>query len=1030
MNLRPFYSALLAVILPFLMVEKSTACGYAYVSDCATTLNIEADGFNAGYNVSNCPYLGIFSNHNFGSVNSLSITRAESVTWESCSNEVLNAKFYYRIYQQTATPGSFSSISLPQASITNFGAYRTRYREDFVNINLLSGLSSGNYFIEVYFESEVSFNLGSGSVDNVIRKDNNGNYYRSSFTVGNGQGGTLDLSLTNQQNVSCNGNTDGSATVNVNNGTPPFNYIWSNGVTTATIGGLSPGVYGVTATDANGEMGTLNLVISQPAALQANLSSTDESSSSANNGTATVQPSGGTPPYSVSWSNGATSTTINGLDSGGYSVTVTDANGCVVTGSVLIAVSGTTPTNYCASKGDFPWNDWITNVTLNSIDHDSGKSQYSDFTTISTELNTGTSYTFSVENSFSWQTFDEYIKIWIDYDRDGLFEEPGELAYQGSAPAPPLGTPAELTNGTINVPSTADEGLTRMRVAIKRGAYPTPCETIPFGEVEDYTINIINGGPVVCSLTSSVTSLNCNNNGTALDPADDTFSFNLLVNGNGTSAGWTTSINNQNYSGAYGVPVPISGFLISEGALSFSVFDSADSLCTTSQNVTPPPSCSNVDPCTIAAIASNPICNNNGTASDPADDTYTFNLTVTGTNAGASWNTNILGQAQSGAYGTATQMGPYPISQGSQNIVVTDESDNTCTTSLTINPPAACSNGGTGSSYCTSTSAFPWHDWISNVLFENIDNGSNKSPYSDFTSLSANVIKGNDYPIALTSGFSWYSYDEHWKVWIDYNQDGQFQEPDEVAFSTAEPAPVNGTLNHTVFGTVNIPTTALDGPTRMRIAMKREAAPSPCEILPFGEVEDYTINISNNLTGDGNLLLLNLSGVSGPEEVDLYALVKTEVEGQQWVLEKSVDNIQFKAIETGVTEAGHQLLLYSEDHEPNEGQNHYRLSLFDGNGSLLSRAYTTIPFEHVAAFDLFPNPASQQVSVQLSDQIGKNVRIEIYTQLGQPIYRKVLTEVVDPILQISVQDWKDGIYQVMVFPEGRRMASRQLVILK
>ncbi|MEZ4931999.1 MAG: hypothetical protein R2788_07760 [Saprospiraceae bacterium] len=155
MNLRPFYSALLAVILPFLMVEKSTACGYAYVSDCATTLNIEVDGFNAGYNVSNCPYLGVFSNHNFGSVSSLSITRAESVTWESCSNEVLNAKFYYRIYQQTATPGSFSStVCRRQALLILVHTVLAIGRILSISTFVRPGLQE--LFIEAHFESEVA----------------------------------------------------------------------------------------------------------------------------------------------------------------------------------------------------------------------------------------------------------------------------------------------------------------------------------------------------------------------------------------------------------------------------------------------------------------------------------------------------------------------------------------------------------------------------------------------------------------------------------------------------------------------------------------------------------------------------------------------------------------------------------------------------------------------------------------------------------------------------------------------------------
>ena len=1030
MNRRSYFSAILIVFLSFFFFGKSIACGYAYVSDCATTMNVEVNGATSGYQISNCPYLAVFNNHSFGTVSSLSITNVKSVTWESCNNNVFNARFYYRIYKQNNTPGNFISVEMTQLNTNNAGAYRTKTRQEQPNLNVLAGLSSGNYFIEIYLESDVNFNNGNNVVNAVLTKNNGGSYYKASFNVDNGQGGSLGVVVSNQQNVGCNGGNNGSATVGVTNGTAPFTYTWSNSVTGATAANLSAGTYGVTATDAAGETGTLNIVISQPTSLKANLSSTNESSSSANNGSAASQPSGGTPPYSYSWSNGATSATLNNLDSGSYAVTVTDANGCTATGAVLVAVSGNTPTNYCASKGDFPWVDWITNVKLNTIDNASGKSQYSNFTNISTELSTGTGYALTIENSFSWQTYNEFFKVWIDYNRNGSFEEPGEIAYQGSITAPPLGTPSVLNNGTINVPAAADEGLTRMRVAIKRGSFPTPCETIPFGEVEDYSINLVNGGPVTCSLTTSVSDNNCNDNGTPLDPTDDTYGFTLLVNGNGTSATWSTMINAQNYSRAYGVPLTISGLSINAGAISFTISDSAESTCAVNQSVTPPATCSNVTPCSISANAGTPICHDNGTPNDPADDTYTFNLTVMGINASAGWSATILGQRQSGSYGISTVMGPYPISQGNLNISIEDDDNSGCSTSISITPPTACSNGSSGNDYCASVSAFPWHEWISKVVFENIDNASGKTPYSEFTSLTANVTAGNSYPIALTNSYSWFTFNENWKVWIDFNQDGQFEEPAEVAFSLSVSAPPNGTLEKTVNGTINIPTTALAGPTRMRIALKRDAPPLPCETLPFGEVEDYSVNISNNYNGGGNFLIADLSGTPDIEHIDLYALVKTTVENGHWSLEKSMDNLHFETIQTGTASADQNLLIHERDNDPSDGQNHYRISLFDENGQLLTRKYTTIPFEHVAMFDLFPNPASQQFSIQLSEMVGKNVRIEIYNQLGQPIYRKVIPEVVDPILQIPVFDWRDGLYQVMVFPEGRRMVSRQLVVGK
>lgn len=1033
MNPKSPGGSLLPLLLTLFSFQQAAACGYAYVSNCSTTMNIGVDGAVSGYQVSTCPYLTVFNNHDFGTVNSLNITEIKSITWESCDNNVMNATFHYRIYEQSATPGAFLSIDLNNLTLGGGGAYRLKTREAFPNLNLLAGLNAGNYFIEIYLDSEVNFNNGGSPVDDVITHNNGGSNYKATFSISSGQSGSLTLAVVSQQNLSCNGDSNGSATVTTTNGVAPYTYAWSNGQTGDTASNLSAGTYSVTSTDNEGSTGSFNVIISQPNPLLANVSSVNETSASANNGSATASPSGGTPGYSYNWSNGSTTATITGLDSGVYNVTVTDNNGCTAVGTAVIAVSGTTPGNYCPSEGDFPWVDWITNVNLNTIDNASGKSKYSDFTSTATDLDLGVSYLLNIENGFSWQTYDEYFKVWIDYNRNGTFDEPGEVAFSGILNAPPLGTPTGLTSGTINIPATADEGTTRMRVAIKRGAYATPCETIPFGEVEDYTINLVNNGPVPCSISSSLSSMTCDDNGTNLDPNDDTFQFSILVNGQGTSAGWTTTVNGQDVTGSYGTATSFGPYDISAGAFSFTIYDSGDSTCTAAQSITPPLPCSTVTPCSISATTTSPVCHDNGTPNDPADDTYTFDLTVTGTNTSAGWTTTILGAAQSGPYGTATLMGPYPINQGDVNATIADGNDPACTTNISVTAPSTCSNGSGGGNYCASTSSFPWHDWIAGVMLENVDNTSTKTPYGDFTGLTANLAAGGSFPIALTSGFSWFTYDESWVVWIDYNQDGTFQEPGEIAFSLNEPAPPNGTLSHTVNGTVNVPATALIGPTRMRVSMLRgNTAPGPCETLAFGEVEDYTVNIAPQVAPSP--LLINASPEL--ESIDVYATVKPVPGAVGWQLEKSNNNTDFEILGTGSlfapqespwTEGAH--LVKAVDYSPADGENYYRIVLTDEDGAVISRSSTALEFEHIPVFEIFPNPASgASFSIELSDIKSKNLRIEIYNQLGQPIYRKVIEEVDSDAYQVPIAGWRDGMYHIFLKPEGRRAVSKQLMV--
>lgn len=141
--------------------------------------------------------------------------------------------------------------------------------------------------------------------------------------------------------------------------------------------------------------------------------------------------------------------------------------------------------------------------------------------------------------------------------------------------------------------------------------------------------------------------------------------------------------------------------------------------------------------------------------------------------------------------------------------------------------------------YCASSGANSNFEWIDYVELGNMPNSTgNNGGYADFTSLIANVNKGAN-TIYISAGFSNQSYTEFWKVWIDYDQDGVFESNEEVASGSSSSA-ANLSANFT------IPASALTGPTRMRVSMKYNSAQTACEVgFQYGEVEDYTVNISS-----------------------------------------------------------------------------------------------------------------------------------------------------------------------------------------
>ena len=113
-------------------------------------------------------------------------------------------------------------------------------------------------------------------------------------------------------NASCNGGANGSATASPNNAS--IDYVWNTNPVqyTATATGLAAGNYSVTLTDALNCSTTLNTTITAPAAISiANVQVTNETCAGMGNGSVTVTASGGTPPYQYTWSNNATTATIN-----------------------------------------------------------------------------------------------------------------------------------------------------------------------------------------------------------------------------------------------------------------------------------------------------------------------------------------------------------------------------------------------------------------------------------------------------------------------------------------------------------------------------------------------------------------------------------------------------------------------------------------------------------------------------------------------------------------------------------------------
>ncbi|MEI2758857.1 MAG: GEVED domain-containing protein [Bacteroidia bacterium] len=155
---------------------------------------------------------------------------------------------------------------------------------------------------------------------------------------------------------------------------------------------------------------------------------------------------------------------------------------------------------------------------------------------------------------------------------------------------------------------------------------------------------------------------------------------------------------------------------------------------------------------------------------------------------------------------------------------------------VTMNPIASC--------YCvagaTTAGCSSGDEYIGNVTLNTINNTSTCQPsgtqYTDFTAISTNLKIGDTYVASVLTP-NYFSGDQA-AIWIDFNQNGTFEVPAEQFILSGGASGVPFT------GNITIPGSALTGNTRMRVRMAYSGTLAPCGIVTYGEVEDYTVNIS------------------------------------------------------------------------------------------------------------------------------------------------------------------------------------------
>ncbi len=917
---------------------------------------------------------------------------------------------YYEGGSDLATAADQNTLFTPSAA---------QWRNDTLDLSAYDGLSA----VKIGF-------INVGGWGNAVYIDN--------INIISSSPCAITSSITAQTDVSCNAGNNGSATALGANGATPYNYNWSNGANTATANNLAAGTYTVTITDASACETTSTVTISQPTALNVTSTTNNVACNGGNDGSATINASGGTAGYQYNIGSGNQgSNTFSNLSAGSYTVTITDANGCTDTENLSItqpttALSVSTSTTDVACNGG---NDGAVNITATG-----GTAGY--------QYNIGTGNQGS--NTFSNLSAGSYTVTVTDANgctstRAFTINEPSSgvsivtstnnVSCNGGSDGSVSITATGGTAGYQYNIGTGNQGSNSFN-NLSAGSYTvTVTDANGCTNTRPFTI----GQPTAISATTNSSGETCagNDGSASVSPSGGTAPYNY----NWSTGGTTASING-----------------LAAGSYSVTITDANN--CTNVRSVVVANICS---PCSVASTANRTDASCNGVC----DGT----VSITPSNGSAPYSYTWADGA-SGASRSNLCAGTYEVTivdnsgcTGSQTLVISEPNALTANASSSFTACVAASgnasvvaNGGTGAySYSWSTGAFTAN--IANLgagtytVTITDANGCTETASTTIatiplpptatasgTDLLCNGDGSGDASVSATGGTAPFNY--------TWNTGATTQNINSLAAGTytVTVSDANGCTQQASI-TLNEPTALTSNASSVDVACNGDVN-GTASISPNGGTAPYSYNWSDGSTtaslnglapGTYDVTVTDANGCASTASTSINepTVLSSTATGTNPTSGSNNDGSIDLSVTGGTTPYSYNWSDGSSAEDPTGlGAGTYSVTITDANGCTSNATVTlTVPSaiddtEFVEDFNVLPNPNNGQFVVQIELANTQDLSVELVDVLGRQLRNWQFAAQQQITIPVDISEQAGGMYFLVLRTADGKMQTRKVSVGK